>query len=204
MFTAYDVDAIAFAISPEVHATDERSLMGTLEIQAQVVAQARVLGQGVPVVVSPVRMRAHAGTPFADAWTIGSIAALAGAEVASITCDTSARAVGIVAELGGRELAEVSVSHPDRIAALAVGDASDPRGSITMIVANLTPSPQAFRLGEEAQLREIRRAVAQVAFDLFAKMMKIDARFEDAVSRQSRQVRPDQRDVEVRKEGLGD
>jgi hypothetical protein len=146
-----DVDAIAFAISPEVHATDERSLMGTLEIQAQVVAQARILGQGVPVVVSPVRMRAHAGTPFADAWTMGSLAALVGAEVASITCDTSARALGIVAELRGRELAEVSVSHPDRIAALAVGDASDPRGSITMIVANLTPSPLAFRFREEAQ-----------------------------------------------------
>jgi len=146
-----DLDAIAFAISPEVHATDERSLMGTLEIQAQVVGQARVLGRGVAVVVSPVRMRAHAGTPFADAWTIGSLAALAGAEVASITCDTSARALATVAELRGRELAEVSVSHPDRIAALTVGDASDPRGSITMIVANLTPSPQAFRFGEEAQ-----------------------------------------------------
>jgi hypothetical protein len=34
-----------------------------------------------------------------------------------------------------------------------------------------------------------------MAFDLFTKMMKIDARFEDAVSRQSREVRPDQRDV---------
>ena len=146
-----DVDAIAFAISPEVHATDERSMMGTLDIQAQVVEQARVLGQGVPVVVSPVRMRAHAGTPFADAWTIGSLAALAGAEVASITCDTSARALATVAELHGRELAEVSVSHRDRIAALATRDASDPRGSITMIVANLMPSPQGFRLGEEAQ-----------------------------------------------------
>jgi D-apionolactonase len=146
-----DVDAIAFAISPDVHATDERSLTGTLEVQAQVVGQARALGRGVPVVVSPVRMAAHEGMPFADAWTIGSLAALAGAEVASITCDTSARALATVAELRGRELAEVSVSHPDRIAALATRDASDPRGSITMVVANLTPSLQAFRLGEEAQ-----------------------------------------------------
>ncbi|HZT10012.1 MAG TPA: hypothetical protein VFB09_03165, partial [Actinomycetota bacterium] len=146
-----DVDAIAFAVSPEIHATDERSLMGTLEIQAEVVRQARDLGRGVAVVVSPVRMRAHTGTPFADAWTIGSLTALAGAEVASITCDTSARALATVAELRGRELAEVTVSHPDRIAALAARDASDPRGSITMIVANLTPSLQAFRIGEEPQ-----------------------------------------------------
>jgi len=146
-----NVDAIAFAISPDVHATDERSLMGTLEIQAQVVGQARALGRGIAVVVSPVRMRAHGGTPFADAWTIGSLAALAGAEVASMTCDTSARALTTVAELRGRELAEVSVSHPGRLAVLATGDVSDPRGTITVVVANLTPSSQAFRLGEEAQ-----------------------------------------------------
>ena len=99
----------------------------------------------------PVRMRAHAGTLFADAWTIGSLAALAGAEVASITCDTSARALATVAELHGRELAEVSVSHLIDWPRWQQRDASDLRGSITMIVANLTPSPQAFRLGEEAQ-----------------------------------------------------
>jgi hypothetical protein len=142
------VDAIAFAISPEVHATDERSLMGTLEIQAAVVRQARVLGHGVPVVVSPVSMKTHAGTPFADAWTVGSLATLIRAEVASITCDASVRAFASVADLRGRELVEVSVSHEDRIAALA---ASGTRGSITVVVANLTPSPQAFRLGDEAR-----------------------------------------------------
>ena len=49
-----------------------------------------------------------------------------------------------------------------------------------------------LRLREQAQLREIHRAFAQMAFDLFSKMMKIDARFEDAVSSQPREVRPDQ------------
>jgi hypothetical protein len=52
-----------------------------------------------------------------------------------------------------------------------------------------------FRLREEANIREIRRAIAQLAFDLFAKMMKVDARFEDAVARQKGQVLPDERDV---------
>lgn len=52
-----------------------------------------------------------------------------------------------------------------------------------------------FRLREEANIREIRRAIAQLAFDLFAKMMKIDARFEDAVARQEGQVLPEKRDV---------
>jgi hypothetical protein len=52
-----------------------------------------------------------------------------------------------------------------------------------------------FRLREEANIREIRRAIAQLAFDLFAKMMKVDARFEDAVARQKSQVLPDKGDV---------
>ena len=145
---AGDVDGVAFAISPEMHATDERSLMRTLEIQATVVGQARVLGHGVPVVVSPVTMRSHARTAFADAWAVGSLATLVGAEAASITCDTSARALATVAHLRGRELVGVSVSHPDRIAALAASDSS---GSIAIVVANMTPTPQAFRLGDEVR-----------------------------------------------------
>ena len=52
-----------------------------------------------------------------------------------------------------------------------------------------------FRLREEANIREIRRAIAQLAFDLFAKMMKVDARFEDAVALQQREVLPEKRDV---------
>ena len=51
-------------------------------------------------------------------------------------------------------------------------------------------SAEDFRLREEANIREIRRAIAQLAFDLFAKMMKVDARFEDAVARQKSQVLP--------------
>jgi hypothetical protein len=61
-----------------------------------------------------------------------------------------------------------------------------------------------LRLREEAQVREIRRAIAQMAFDLFAKMMKIDARFKDVEAKEPFQARPDQRDVGERKEGLGD
>jgi len=60
-----------------------------------------------------------------------------------------------------------------------------------------------LRLREEAQVREIRRAIAQMAFDLFAKMMKIDARFKDAVAPEPLEAGPDQRDVQERKEGLG-
>jgi hypothetical protein len=43
-----------------------------------------------------------------------------------------------------------------------------------------------------------------MAFDLFAKMMKIDARFKDAEAKERFQVRPDQRDVQEGNEGLGD
>lgn len=65
-------------------------------------------------------------------------------------------------------------------------------------------SAQDLRLREEAQVREIRRAIAQMAFDLFAKMMKIDARFKDSEPEESFQARPDERHVGEGKERLGD
>jgi hypothetical protein len=63
---------------------------------------------------------------------------------------------------------------------------------------------QDARLREEAQLAEVRRAIAKLAFDLFAKMMKIDACFEDAVPPEARQMLPDQGNVEKREERLRD
>ncbi|HTG48223.1 MAG TPA: hypothetical protein VK646_11265, partial [Actinomycetota bacterium] len=58
---AAGLEGVAFALSPEVHATDERSVRGTLEIQAQVLARARELA-GSPAHPSPVTLATHAGT----------------------------------------------------------------------------------------------------------------------------------------------
>jgi hypothetical protein len=51
------VDALTFAIHPQEHAFDNASLAETLRTQATVVASARRLGRGLPVLVSPVTLK---------------------------------------------------------------------------------------------------------------------------------------------------
>jgi hypothetical protein len=92
--------------------------------------------------------------------------------------------------VAGQERRDVGLDHRIR-----VDDQEISTGKPSGGVSQGTRGAEDFCLREQAQLREIRRAVAQMAYDLFTKMMKIDARFEDAVSRQSGEVRSDQRDV---------
>ena len=120
---------VAFAISPEVHATDERSMMGDPRDPGARSSRKRVTSVGrLPVVVSPVLLAAHAGTPFADAWTIGCLAALAGAGSPRSRCDTvRSSARDRRANCTAASSLEVcGLRTRDRIAALAMRDASDP------------------------------------------------------------------------------
>jgi len=104
------VDALVFAIHPQEHAFDNASLVETLRTQAVVVASARRLGRGLPVLVSPVtlkrRFNPHATaveppTPpgmlppavdvrqmslFGAGWTVGSLKYLAVGGAAGVTC----------------------------------------------------------------------------------------------------------------------
>jgi hypothetical protein len=136
------VDAIAFSVSPTVHTTDQRSMVATLEIQPHVVGRARDLSGTRPIVVSPVRLGAHAGTPFADAWTVGSVAALA-ASASSLTYEIPTPGLSRAMQLREAEVLDVAVSHPDRIAVLAT------RGGT--ILANLTRRPQRLTIDGDEQ-----------------------------------------------------
>jgi hypothetical protein len=104
-----EIDVLACAINPQVHAFDNASLVETLAAQATVVGSMRALAPGVPVVVSPVtlkpRFNAYASGPeprhapgelppqvdvrqlslFGAAWTLGSLKYLAESGVASAT-----------------------------------------------------------------------------------------------------------------------
>ncbi len=104
------IDQVCIAFNPQVHAFDDLSLIETFEGQAMVVESARLLGRGLPVVVSPItlkpRFNPHASGPqgvtppgalppqvdprqrslFAASWTLGSLSALAAAGAASLTC----------------------------------------------------------------------------------------------------------------------
>ncbi len=103
------LDLVTFAITPQVHAFDNASLVETLATQGVAVASARQLADGLPVMVSPVtlkmRFNPYATGPeqptpagelpaqvdvrqmslFGAGWTVGSIKYLAQARVASLT-----------------------------------------------------------------------------------------------------------------------
>jgi hypothetical protein len=103
------VDGLTFAITPQVHAFDNASIVETLGTQGQAVANARALAEGRPVCVSPITLRmrhnpyatgAEALTPpgqlptqvdprqmslLAAGWTVTSIKYLAEAGAVSAT-----------------------------------------------------------------------------------------------------------------------
>ena len=139
-------DGIAFSISPEVHAVDERSVRETLEIQGQVMSQARDLVGDLPIHVSPVILSADHAEPFAAAWTIGSLAALINAGAASVTIDASSGAAAMIARLQGSRILATDVSDARSIAALGYED-----GSRRVIIANLLSEPTSFVLNEVEQ-----------------------------------------------------
>jgi len=177
------MDQVAFAMSPCVHQSDERSMIETLEIQEQVVRRARRLAGGVPVTVTPVTLLPQepgtagsqadprAATPFGAAWTLGSLAALAAAGACSVTFHDAVGPGGIItangaptpvysvlaaaAALRGRWLLQTQVSRRREVAALAVGLP----GGVRVLVANLTAEPLTARLEGNPALR---RAVVKL------------------------------------------
>ena len=102
-------DAVAYSINPQVHATDERSLVENLEAQRETVESARSFCGDVPIAISPVTLKprfnpdavgpepapqagelpnavdARQMSLFAAAWTLGSIKQLAEGGAASVT-----------------------------------------------------------------------------------------------------------------------
>ena len=103
------LDAVAYSINPQVHASDEQSLVENIEVQRDTISCARSFCDGLPIVVSPVtlkpRFNPYAAGPepaprpgelpstvdarqmslFAAAWTVGSIKHLAEGGAASVT-----------------------------------------------------------------------------------------------------------------------
>jgi hypothetical protein len=103
------LQAACFAISPQVHAFDNASIVETLETQTRMVANARAISGGLPVLASPVTLRPRhnpyatgAGPEippgelppqvdsrqpslFAAAWLAGSLRAMAQGGASAIT-----------------------------------------------------------------------------------------------------------------------
>jgi len=198
------MDAVAYSVNPQMHAFDETSLVEALGAQGDTVLAARRFCGDLAIAVTPVTLRPRfsaapaapalaAEAPelpsavdprqmsrFCAAWTVGSVAALAGAGAASLTYyetvgwrgllereDGSPApdlfrsrpgepfpvydAFGALAGWRGAALLEVIASDPLRLAGLALRGPAGTR----LVLANLTPGPLAAHLepiGERAEL----------------------------------------------------
>lgn len=123
---AAGLDSITYAVSPQVHAFDEASIVETLQVLSLTVDEARshVPARPISIVVSlrprfnagadealadptgrPVRADPRQGSMFAAAWFLGVISTLGHAEVDSIVlAETHGPAGLIVADLAGPKM----------------------------------------------------------------------------------------------------
>jgi D-apionolactonase len=130
------MDAIAYPITPQVHAFDERSLVETLEAQGETVRSAHAFCAGLPIVVSPVTLRPrfnpHAVGPeaaplpgelptqvdprqaslFGAVWTVGSVKYLSESGAASVTYYETTGWRGVMETDSGSPLPELFPSSP--------------------------------------------------------------------------------------------
>jgi len=130
------LDLFTYAITPQMHAFDNLSLVETLPAQAATVESARKFAGGKPIVINPVTLRlrfnpvATGPEPppgpdelprnvdprqmslFCAGWTVGSLAYLAGAGVESITYYEATGWRGVMEREEGSPLPEVFRSIP--------------------------------------------------------------------------------------------
>ncbi len=133
------MDGVCYTINPQVHASDERSLIEALEGQRDTVRTARSFCGALPISVSSVTLKPpfnQAATQeeappdpnelpaavdprqmslFAAAWTVGSLRSLALAGAASITCYETTGWRGLLETAEGSPLPERFRSFPGMI-----------------------------------------------------------------------------------------
>jgi hypothetical protein len=129
------LDGLAYPLTPQVHDTDDASLVESLAASADTVATARDFSGGAPVHVTPVTLKPRwnpfAGEPertppgelpsavdprqptsFAAAWTVGSVRRLAEAGAASMTYFELTGWRGVTEREAGSPLPERFHSRP--------------------------------------------------------------------------------------------
>jgi hypothetical protein len=134
-----DFDTVVYSINPQVHASDEISLVENLEAQRDTVTTARSFSGELPLVVSPVtlkpRFNPYAVEPeaapsvgkmpsavdprqmslFAAVWTLASIKQLAEAGATSVTYFETTGWRGIKEKDTGSENPELFLSSPGMV-----------------------------------------------------------------------------------------
>jgi D-apionolactonase len=211
------LDLVAYSINPQVHAFDDASLVETLPMQTATVESTRQFVGDTPISISPItllpRFNPNATGPyvapdptqlpvqvdprqsslFAAAWTVGSLAALAAARVASATYYETTGPRGVmetasgspwpafhslpgtvfpvyhilatVGELRDGDALPVTTSDPLRAAALAIRH----QGQTRILLANLLPESQPITLhvnSDRATVRHLDETTAIGAMQL--------------------------------------
>jgi hypothetical protein len=174
------MDGVAWAISPQVHASDDLSLVEALAPQADQVATARGFAQGLELVVGPVTLSPRRSSAdrrqrelFAAAWTAASFAQLATAGATAVTYFETAGPRGVLgidaagvapcwhplADAGAwAGWAVLAADSAEPLAAQALVARSADGASTGILVANLRSEPTTVRLaglpaGEAARVR---------------------------------------------------
>jgi hypothetical protein len=159
------MDGVTYAINPQVHAFDERSLIEAIAAQRDTVITARQFCGDLPIVISGVTLKQpfnpaareaeSAPDPtvlpapvdprqmslFAAAWNVGSLAALASAGTASITYYETTGWRGLMETAQGSPLPDQFRSAPGMIFPVYCVFASLARASSAQIIQTHTSHP---------------------------------------------------------------
>jgi D-apionolactonase len=183
------VDFLTFAITPQVHAFDNASLIETLACQADVVASARRLGRGLPVAVSPVTLKPrHNPTAtgpepptrpgelppqvdprqmslFAAGWTAGSMKHLAQAGASAVTCYETTGWRGVMEREGGSPLPSLFQSLPGGVFPLyhVLADITDFAGSMLPVTSRAPLVADGLALQQGNRLRVVAANLDETA-----------------------------------------
>jgi hypothetical protein len=133
------MDGISYTILPQQHAFDERSIVETLEAQAETVKSAQAFSSGRPVIISPITLKRrynphataaeaeHAPDELPDAvdprqmslfgavWTAGSVKYLAESGAASLTYYETTGWLGLMEREAGSPLRDLFPSTPGMV-----------------------------------------------------------------------------------------
>lgn len=183
---------VAFALCPQVHASDELSLIENLEAFPQMLETAHSFLKGAPVHVTPITLKPRfnpvatdpaapfdntdprQASPFLAAWTLGALASLLEAGPASLTFYETSGARGLLGDHGPypvyRLFEALAGYHPAEFATAGIpGALWLRRGSRqALFVANLCPEPRQIELPQLPGLRGQVRLLGEQAAPLQA------------------------------------
>ena len=148
-------DFCTFPITAQAHHSDTASVLATARAQPAMLARARRIAPGLPIVVGPLALRRRQGAnspaaaddpadpresePLCAAWLLGCVLGLRGAEGITVLIEPAAPTGALLEHLDalrGRPYVDLPTGRPDVLAATVLGDAEP-----VTLVANLGAEP---------------------------------------------------------------